>query len=116
MADQLEIGAHGITAILATWLGLIVLTRAGRQSGLQLPLSSDVVAGHAEGGHDPVQRRAQDDEAGQDPGPAQDLAGDAEWLEVRWRDRKLLVREEDGPERHRATHQVRSDQRSSLVG
>ena len=33
MAEQLEIGAHGITAILATWLGLIVLTRAGRQSG-----------------------------------------------------------------------------------
>ena len=33
MADQLEIGAHGITAILATWLGLIVLTRASRQSG-----------------------------------------------------------------------------------
>jgi DNA-binding SARP family transcriptional activator len=33
MAGQLEIGAHGITAILATWLGLIVLTRAGRQRG-----------------------------------------------------------------------------------
>ena len=33
MAEQLEIGAHGITAILATWLGLIVLTRANRQSG-----------------------------------------------------------------------------------
>ena len=33
MAEQLEIGAHGITAILATWLGLIVLTRASRQSG-----------------------------------------------------------------------------------
>ena len=33
MAEQLEIGAHGITAILATWLGLIVLTRAGRQRG-----------------------------------------------------------------------------------
>ncbi|HEX5578515.1 MAG TPA: histidine kinase N-terminal 7TM domain-containing protein, partial [Candidatus Limnocylindria bacterium] len=31
--DELEIGAHGITAILATWLGLIVLTRAGRQRG-----------------------------------------------------------------------------------
>ena len=29
----LEIIAHGVTAILATWLGLIVLTRAGRQSG-----------------------------------------------------------------------------------
>ncbi|HKO33513.1 MAG TPA: hypothetical protein VJY85_07195 [Candidatus Limnocylindria bacterium] len=33
MAEQLEIGAHGVTAILATWLGLIVLTRAGRQRG-----------------------------------------------------------------------------------
>ena len=36
MADQLEIGAHGITAILATWLGLIVLTRAGRQRGARV--------------------------------------------------------------------------------
>ena len=36
MAEQLEIGAHGITAILATWLGLIVLTRAGRQRGAQV--------------------------------------------------------------------------------
>jgi len=33
MAEQLEIGAHGVTAILATWLGLIVLTRAGQQRG-----------------------------------------------------------------------------------
>jgi DNA-binding SARP family transcriptional activator len=31
--EQLEIIAHGVTAILATWLGLIVLTRAGRQPG-----------------------------------------------------------------------------------
>jgi len=30
---QLEIVAHGVTAILATWLGLIVLTRARRQAG-----------------------------------------------------------------------------------
>ncbi len=33
MADQLEILAHGITAILATWLGLLVLTRASRSPG-----------------------------------------------------------------------------------
>jgi DNA-binding SARP family transcriptional activator len=31
--EQLEIIAHGVTAILATWLGLMVLTRAGRQAG-----------------------------------------------------------------------------------
>jgi hypothetical protein len=33
MAEQLEIGAHGVTAILATWLGLMVLTRSARQAG-----------------------------------------------------------------------------------
>jgi DNA-binding SARP family transcriptional activator len=33
MAEQLEIGAHGVTAILATWLGLIVLTRSRGQAG-----------------------------------------------------------------------------------
>jgi DNA-binding SARP family transcriptional activator len=33
MADLLEIFAHGITAILATWLGLLVLTRASRSPG-----------------------------------------------------------------------------------
>jgi DNA-binding SARP family transcriptional activator len=32
----LEIVAHGVTAILATWLGLIVLTRAGRQPGARV--------------------------------------------------------------------------------
>ena len=36
MAGELEIGAHGITAILATWLGLIVLTRAGGQRGARV--------------------------------------------------------------------------------
>ncbi|TMB56148.1 MAG: hypothetical protein E6J47_05630 [Chloroflexi bacterium] len=30
---QLEIAAHGVTAILATWLGLTVITRAGRRPG-----------------------------------------------------------------------------------
>jgi len=30
-AAQLEIAAHGVTAILATWLGLVVVTRARRQ-------------------------------------------------------------------------------------
>ncbi|HET6746073.1 MAG TPA: histidine kinase N-terminal 7TM domain-containing protein [Candidatus Limnocylindria bacterium] len=34
--ELLEIVAHGITAILATWLGLIVLTRAGRQPGARI--------------------------------------------------------------------------------
>jgi hypothetical protein len=29
--DLFEIGAHGVTAVLATWLGLVVLTRARRQ-------------------------------------------------------------------------------------
>ena len=33
MADLLEILAHGVTAILATWLGLLVLTRASRSPG-----------------------------------------------------------------------------------
>ncbi|HEX7172544.1 MAG TPA: hypothetical protein VF365_08055 [Candidatus Limnocylindria bacterium] len=33
MAEFLEITAHGITAILATWLGLLVLTRASRAAG-----------------------------------------------------------------------------------
>ncbi len=33
MAELLEIGAHGVTAILATWLGLLVLTRASRAAG-----------------------------------------------------------------------------------
>jgi hypothetical protein len=33
LSAQLELFAHGATAILATWLGLTVLTRAGRQSG-----------------------------------------------------------------------------------
>jgi DNA-binding SARP family transcriptional activator len=33
VAESLEIGAQGVTAILATWLGLIVLTRAGGQRG-----------------------------------------------------------------------------------
>ena len=36
MAEQLEIVAHGVTAILATWLGLMVLTRAGRQPGARV--------------------------------------------------------------------------------
>ena len=36
MAESLEIGAHGVTVILATWLGLIVLTRAGRQRGARV--------------------------------------------------------------------------------
>jgi DNA-binding SARP family transcriptional activator len=36
MAEQLEIGAHGVTAILAIWLGLIVLTRAGQQRGARV--------------------------------------------------------------------------------
>ena len=33
LSELLEIGAHGITAVLATWLGLLVLTRAGRAAG-----------------------------------------------------------------------------------
>ncbi|HET9417277.1 MAG TPA: hypothetical protein VFP30_07025 [Candidatus Limnocylindria bacterium] len=33
MAELLEIAAHGVTAILATWLGLLVVTRASRASG-----------------------------------------------------------------------------------
>lgn len=33
MAEFLEITAHGVTAILATWLGLLVLTRASRAAG-----------------------------------------------------------------------------------
>ena len=33
MAELLEIAAHGVTAILATWLGLLVLTRASRAAG-----------------------------------------------------------------------------------
>lgn len=33
MAELMEIGAHGVTAILATWLGLLVLTRASRAAG-----------------------------------------------------------------------------------
>jgi DNA-binding SARP family transcriptional activator len=33
MAELLEIAAHGVTAILATWLGLLVLTRASRAPG-----------------------------------------------------------------------------------
>ena len=36
MAEQLEIVAHGATAILASWLGLIVLTRARHQAGARL--------------------------------------------------------------------------------
>jgi hypothetical protein len=33
LSELLEIAAHGITAVLATWLGLLVLTRAGRAPG-----------------------------------------------------------------------------------
>jgi len=33
LPELLELGAHGVTAILATWLGLLVLTRAGRAPG-----------------------------------------------------------------------------------
>jgi DNA-binding SARP family transcriptional activator len=33
VAEQLEIVAHGVTAILATWLGLMVLTRSSRPAG-----------------------------------------------------------------------------------
>jgi DNA-binding SARP family transcriptional activator len=33
MAELFEITAHGVTAILATWLGLLVLTRASRAAG-----------------------------------------------------------------------------------
>ena len=33
MAEFLEITAHGVTAILATWLGLLVVTRASRAAG-----------------------------------------------------------------------------------
>ncbi|MCA1570264.1 MAG: hypothetical protein LC798_08100 [Chloroflexi bacterium] len=36
MPEQLEIFAHGVTAILATWLGLTVLTRGGRQPGARI--------------------------------------------------------------------------------
>jgi DNA-binding SARP family transcriptional activator len=36
LPEQLEIVAHGVTAILATWLGLVVLTRAGRQPGARV--------------------------------------------------------------------------------
>jgi DNA-binding SARP family transcriptional activator len=36
MPEQLEIVAHGLTAILATWLGLIVLTRSTHQRGARL--------------------------------------------------------------------------------
>lgn len=36
LPELLEIVAHGVTAILATWLGLIVLTRAGRQPGARV--------------------------------------------------------------------------------
>lgn len=36
MPELLEIVAHGVTALLATWLGLIVLTRAGRQPGARV--------------------------------------------------------------------------------
>jgi hypothetical protein len=33
MAELLEIAAHGVTAILATWIGLLVITRARRARG-----------------------------------------------------------------------------------
>ena len=33
LSELLEIAAHGVTAVLATWLGLLVLTRAGRVPG-----------------------------------------------------------------------------------
>ena len=33
LSELLEIGAHGVTAVLATWLGLLILTRAGRAAG-----------------------------------------------------------------------------------
>lgn len=36
MSEQLEIVAHGVTAILAIWLGLIVVTRAGRRPGARV--------------------------------------------------------------------------------
>jgi hypothetical protein len=36
LSELLEIAAHGITAVLATWLGLLVMTRAGRAGGAQV--------------------------------------------------------------------------------
>ena len=33
LSELLEVVAHGVTAILATWLGLLVLTRARRSAG-----------------------------------------------------------------------------------
>ena len=33
LSEPLEIGAHGVTAILSTWLGLLVVTRASRAPG-----------------------------------------------------------------------------------
>lgn len=36
MPQLLEVGAHGATAILATWLGLLVVTRAGRAAGARV--------------------------------------------------------------------------------
>ncbi|MDQ3689193.1 MAG: hypothetical protein M3406_04000 [Chloroflexota bacterium] len=36
MELYLEVGAHGLTAILATWLGLLVLTRAGQAPGARV--------------------------------------------------------------------------------
>lgn len=36
MPEQLEIAAHGVTAILATWLGLVVLTRSGDRRGARV--------------------------------------------------------------------------------
>ena len=36
MSEQLEIVAHGLTAILATWLGLIVVTRSTHRRGARL--------------------------------------------------------------------------------
>ncbi len=79
-----------------------------------MTLAGHIIPGHAEGRDDPVQRCAQDEEARQDPRPAHDLAGDAEWLEVRRGHRELLLREEDGFECDRAAEDVRRDQRSSL--
>ena len=61
------------------------------QRRLQLALPGDIVAGRPQGAQDPVVGRREDHHAGADPGPAEDLARDARQLEVRRRDRELLV-------------------------
>ena len=86
------------------------------ERGHQLAPPGAVPAGAAESGRDPDDGANEDEDARPDPRPAEDLARDARQLEVRGRDRPLLIGEEDRAKGHRPAQGIRRQQRDALGG